>query len=189
LTLSRYAGCGHTIQVAEAPPETLWIHPHLVVGDSSIDGRGLFAAEDLPTGEIVLRLSGRLVSTDELGRMIERANADPSAPYVDTLTIEEDAHLVLPPKTIIHFGNHSCDPNMWHRGPYEIVTRRAVAAGEELTIDYGTQSGAAGFSMACSCGSSLCRLMVSSNDWHRPELQERYRQHWVPALEARIGAR
>ena len=71
---------------------------------------------------------------------------------MDTLSIYEDAHLVLPPGTLIHFGNHSCDPNMWHVGPFEIATRRAVDVGEELTIDYGTPSGVAGFSMACSCG-------------------------------------
>jgi hypothetical protein len=101
--------------------------------------------EDLPTGEIVHRLGGRLVSTDELARLIEHANADPSHAYVDTLTIYEDAHLVLPGGSVIHFGNHSCDPNLWHVGPFEIATRRAVHVGEELTIDYGTQSGAPGF--------------------------------------------
>ncbi len=179
---------GHNVQVAEAPPETLWVHPHLAVRDSSIEGRGLFATDELPTGEVVLRLNGRLVSTEELGRLIEHANADPSHSYVDTLTIYEDAHLVLPPGTLIHFGNHSCDPNVWHVGTYEIATRRAVGVGEELTIDYGTQSGAAGFSMACSCGSPICRGVVSSNDWRLPELQARYRHHWVPALEARIAA-
>ena len=129
----------------------------------------MFATDELPIGEVVLRLSGHLVSTDELGRLIENANADPSHSYVDTLTIYEDAHLVLPPGTLIHFGNHSCDPSMWHVGPYEIATRRAVGVGEELTIDYGTQSGAAGFSMACSCGSPICRGVVSSNDWRLPE--------------------
>ena len=178
----------HNVHVAEAPPETLWVHPNVAVKDSAIEGRGLFAEEGLPSDEVVFRLGGRLVSTDELGRLIEHASADPSRSYVDTLIIHEDAHLVLPPGTLIHFGNHSCDPNMWHVGPYEIATRRAIEVGEELTVDYGTQSGAAGFSMACRCGSPLCRGVVSSNDWLLPALQLRYRYHWVPALEARIAA-
>jgi hypothetical protein len=173
--------------MAETPPKTLWIHPQVVVKASGIEGRGLFATGDLPAGEIVLRLSGRLVTTDELGRLIEYANADPSHDYVDTLTIFEDAHLVFAPGTLIHFGNYSCDPNLWHVGPFEIATRRDVDVGEELTIDYCTQSGAEGFTMSCSCGSSLCRGMVSSNDWRLPDLQTRYRHHWVPALEARIA--
>ena len=62
---------------------------------------------------------------------------------MDTLTIYENVHLVLPPeKDAVHYGNHSCDPTMWHVGPFEIATRRAVHVGEELTIDYGTQTGA-----------------------------------------------
>ena len=179
---------GHNVHVADGPFETSWVHPQIVVKDSSIEGKGLFATDDLPAGEIVLRLSGRLVSTDELVRLIKIAMTDPSHIYMDTLTVHEGEHLVLPPGTLIHFGNHSCDPNMWHVGPYEISTRRAVEVGEELTIDYGTQSGAPGFSMACSCGSPLCRGFVSSNDWRLPTLQARYRHHWVPALESRIAA-
>ena len=152
-------------------------------------GEGTLCYGRIPTGEVVLRLNGRLVSTEELGRPIEHAKADPSHSYADTLTIYEDAHLVLPLGTAIYFGNHSCDPSMWHVGPYEIATRPAVGVAEELTIDYGTQSGAAGFSMSCSCGSPICRVVVSSSHSRLPELQPRYRHHWVPALESRIGAR
>jgi SET domain len=76
-------------------------------------------------------------------------------PTIRTLTIYENAHLVLPAGSVIHFVNHSCDPNLWRVGTFEIATRRAVHFGEELTIDYATPSGASGFSMACSCGSPL----------------------------------
>jgi uncharacterized protein len=98
--------------MADGPPETLWVHPCVVIRDSNIEGKGLFATEELAADVIVLRLSGHLVTTDELTRLIEHANADPSHDYVDTLTIYEDAHLVLPPGSLVHFGNHSCDPNM-----------------------------------------------------------------------------
>jgi hypothetical protein len=36
---------------------------------------------------------------------------------------------------------------MWHVGPYEIAARRAGGVGDEPAIDYGIQSGAAGFAM------------------------------------------
>lgn len=164
-----------------------WLHEKLAIQESAIEGKGLFATEDLPADLVVIRLAGRLVSSLELASLIDRAKADPSAAYVDTLTIYEDVHLVLPPATKVHFGNHSCDPNLWHVGPYDIATRRRVAAGEELTIDYGTQSGASGFSMTCHCGSPHCRSVISSNDWRLRYLQDRYRNHWVPALEERIS--
>ncbi len=134
----------------------------------------------------MLRLGGRLVTSTELDRLIADAECDPSRPFVDSITIYEDAHLVLPPATIVHFGNHSCDPNLWHVKAYEVATRRDVRAGEELTLDYATSSGAEGFAMECRCGSASCRGRVTSEDWQLPELQARYRDHWTPALQQRI---
>lgn len=125
------------------PRTDVWIE-RLVVRGSQIEGRGLAFTDGLPAGTVVLRLGGRLISSLELDALIRRADADPEVAYVDTVTVYEDAHLVLPPNTPIHFANHSCDPTMWHVGPYEVATRRDVIAGEEATIDYGTVSGAEG---------------------------------------------
>jgi len=163
----------------------VWAHPGVGVRRSPIDARGLFARVDLAAGVTVLRLGGRLVGTGELARMMVAA-ARGRAPYVDSITVDEDAHLVMPPGSVAHFANHSCDPTLWHTGPYEIATRRPVGAGEELTVDYGTSSGADGFVMACRCGSAFCRRRVTSDDWRDPELQARYAGHWTPALQRRI---
>jgi SET domain-containing protein len=162
-------------------PKVPWVDEHVIVDHSSISGRGLFANTPLDAGRIVIRLGGRLVATAELERLIRE-----SAAYVDTLTVVEDTHLVLPPGTMVHFGNHSCDPNLWHVGSYEIATRRRVEVGEELTIDYATNTGAPNFSMRCSCGALGCRRVIRSDDWRLPELQNAYAGHWVPALEERI---
>jgi hypothetical protein len=153
----------------------------VIVSDSAIAGRGMFTNQALEPGHIVLRLGGRLVSTAELARLLNESDG-----YVDTVTVFEDVHLVLPSNTTVHYGNHSCDPNLWHQGPYDIAARRRIEAGEELTMDYGTQSGAPGFSMACACGVPQCRGVVTSEDWRLPDLQARYAGHWVPALEERI---
>jgi hypothetical protein len=168
------------------PAAEVWAHPGIVVAASGIAGDGLFAREPIAADIVVLRLGGRLVSTSELAALIATADATPGGDYIDTITVDDDRHLVLPPRTIAHYANHSCDPNLWHAGAYEIVARRDIASGEELTIDYGTNSGAPGFRMACACGSSICRGEVTSDDFTIPALQERYRGHWVPALERRI---
>ncbi len=168
------------------PPAQVWLDPRLAVGHSRIQGRGLFATEDIPNGTTLIRLGGRIVSSAELDVLIAHAAAKPGSPYVDTITVYEDAHLVLPAGSKVHFGNHSCDPNAWHAGPYEIGARRNIRAGEEVTIDYATSSGAKDFSMECTCGTALCRAQVTSEDWRRPELQDRYWDHWVPALRDRI---
>lgn len=170
------------------PASAVWVHERLVVRDSSIEGRGLFAREHVPAGTVVIRLGGRLVGTSELQALLAIADADPTVPYVDTITVDEDAHLVLPPRTKAHFANHSCDPTLWHVGPYEIAVRRDLHEGDEATIDYATHSAAPGFRMACHCRTPSCRGQVTSDDWKLPELQRRYREHWVPTLQNRIGS-
>ena len=154
--------------------------------DSSIEGRGLFAIDALPAGTLVLRLGGRLVDSSELAALIAAQEADPRLPYVDTITVVEDRHLVLPPGTAAHFVNHSCEPNLGQRGAYDVVARRDIDAGEELTIDYATHSGADGFDMPCDCGTPRCRGRITSDDWRIPDLQRRHAGHWTPALQARI---
>jgi hypothetical protein len=156
--------------VAEpTPPPLPWVHEAVIVDASPIAGQGLFASAALRVGTVVIRLGGRFVTTAELEELLRTSDR-----YVDTLTVFDDAHLVLPPATKVHYGNHSCDPNVWHRGPYEIATRRLVEAGEELTIDYATHTGASGFSMGCDCGAEECRGIVTGDDWRRPDLQARY---------------
>jgi hypothetical protein len=172
--------------VIPPPAGDVWAHRALEVGPSGIAGRGLFAGASIAAGTVVLRLGGRLVSSGELADLIAAAGDDPDA-YVDTITVAEDRHLVLPLLTVAHWCNHGCDPDLWHVGPYDVATRRPVRAGDELTLDYATISGADGFRMACACGSVRCRGVVTSDDWRLAELRERYRGHWTPALQARIG--
>ena len=158
----------------------------LVIRDSPIEGRGLFFTDIVSAGTIVIRLGGDLVSSAELDALVRRAEADPAASYVDTITVYDDVHLVLPPNAAVHFGNHSCDPTLWLVGPFEIATRTDVAVGDEATIDYGTVSGAVGFRMTCRCGAAACRGEVTSADWRRLELRRRYRGHRAPAPQERI---
>jgi uncharacterized protein len=164
------------------PPQDVWLDPRVEVGPSAIEGRGLFATAAIATGEPVVRLGGRLVDTAALERLIEAAGDDPAA-YVDTITVHPDEHLVLPAGSPAHHGNHSCDPSTWIGGPYELVARRPLRPGDELTLDYATISGAGGLSMVCRCRSDSCRGEVTSDDWRRPDLRARYRGRWVPALE------
>jgi uncharacterized protein len=173
----------------QAPPIDVWCDDRVLLRNSPIEGSGLFTAADIDEGDTVLRLGGRLVNSVELQAMFDAAAEDLQAIYIDTITVFEDAHLVLPPATMLHFANHSCDPNLSHSGPYEVVARRTIQAGEEMTIDYATHSGADGLMMECRCTSPICRHLVTSADWRIAELQNRYHGHWTPALQARIDRR
>lgn len=172
--------------VADPPEPDCWLHPDVEVRPSPIAGLGLFATAPIAAGTVVSRLGGRLVSTAALRELFTAAARDPGRPYIDTITVGADLHLVLPPRRPNGYGNHSCDPNLWWVSEYELAARRDIAAGEELTNDYATSSGEPDFVLACSCGCRQCRRFITGSDWRRPELQERYKGHWVPALQARI---
>jgi uncharacterized protein len=169
------------------PPEPdCWLHPDVDVRPSPIAGLGLFAVAPIGAGTVVSRLGGHLVTGQRLEDLFAEAARNPHHPYIDTITVAADLHLVLPPRRPNAYGNHGCDPNLWWVGPYELAARRDIATGDELTNDYATSTDAPDFAMACSCGSVLCRRVVTGSDWRQPDLRERYGQHWVPALLARI---
>jgi uncharacterized protein len=97
-----------------APPQPdCWLHPDVEVRRSPISGHGLFAGAPIKAGTVVSRLGGRLVSTAQLRELLAGAARDPARPYVDTITVDADRHLVLPPRRANGYGNHSCNPNLW----------------------------------------------------------------------------
>jgi D-alanine-D-alanine ligase len=76
--------------------------------------------------------------------------------------------------------NHSCDPNTWLEG-LDLVARRAIPEGEELTVDYATFMGESMPPFECGCGTADCRGTVRGADHLQPFL-EHYGTHvsdWV----------
>ncbi|MEV1007401.1 SET domain-containing protein-lysine N-methyltransferase [Streptomyces sp. NPDC049881] len=165
--------------LAHPPPTESLLDPRAVVLPSPIEGFGLFAAVPIPPGQAVQRFGGRLLDDAALAAL---------TPPHSSLAVAEGLHLLLDPETPARFGNHSCDPNLWFRDALTTVTRRAVAAGEELTVDYATLTGVEDWSMDCRCGSPLCRGAVTGRDWRRAGLRAAYGRHWTPPLLARIDA-
>lgn len=164
----------------------VWVHRAAVVRSSTIAGQGLFITEPVPADEPLIRLGGRVVSNDQLIVLFERANAQRR--YVDTFAVDIDSHLVLPPDTRAHYANHSCDPSMWLGAPLELVARRDLPAGAELTIDYGVISDDATFRMGCTCRATACRRTVSGIDWQRADLRVTHHGRWPAGLQHHIDA-
>lgn len=162
-----------------------WTHPGVVRRSSGIEGEGLFATEDLAAGTVVARLHGRRVDDVELKRLF--AESDAVGGYVDTIMVADDVNLVLEADQLVHYANHSCDPSLWHVDATVIATRRDVADGDELTIDYATQTTHPDFEMECGCASASCRRTVTGVDWMDPDWQRRYGDHVVPAVQQAIA--
>lgn len=54
------------------------------------------------------------------------------------------------------------------------VAMREIEPGEELLHDWATTDDL-DYTMKCRCGSAQCRVVVTGQDWRRPELQQKYR--------------
>lgn len=123
------------------------------VGRSPIQGRGLFAVSDLPGRRKVGELGGELITQREARR---RARGRGSVMIVEL----GDGNALDATRlgTDFKYVNHSCEPNAYMRvcrGRVEFYTLRPVAAGEELTCDYGETHHDG--KLPCRCGSARCR--------------------------------
>lgn len=122
------------------------------------------------------------------GRIIDDTELAVLTPPYSSAAVDEGRHLLIAPDDPIRFGNHSCDPNLWMHDATSVSARRDIQAGEELTIDYALHTVTPSWSMTCTCGTSLCRGVVTGDDWRREDLRERYRGHFSPFVNARIDA-
>ena len=107
--------------------------------------------------------------------MVDDSELASLTPPYSSVALRHGAHLVIDPDDPIRFGNHSCDPNLWMVGAVEVVARSSIAPGAELTVDYATQTGVPWWSMACACGSALCREVITGKDWRLASLRRAYR--------------
>lgn len=158
--------------------ETSWLHPDVEVRESGIEGRGLFALRDIQPGEAIIIMGGRVLTDDEFREL--------QLQKYSSAAIDEGLNILLDTPNPAEFGNHSCDANTWMRDEVTTEARLPIAADDELTIDYAVLTGFADWSMACTCRSSLCRGVVTGEDWRRADVQQRYRGHFSPFLNARI---
>jgi D-alanine-D-alanine ligase-like ATP-grasp enzyme len=79
--------------------------------------------------------------------------------------------------------NHSCDPNSWLLG-LDLVARRDISDGEEITMDYSTFCIETMGDFECWCGAHCCRRQVSGLDYQRKDLYEKYSGHLSAYVES-----
>lgn len=161
-----------------SPPRISWVEPRVRVGDSGIEGHGEFASEPIPEGTILKRLGGRLLSD------IEMQVVAVSGSRYSAFRVSRDTHLLMSWDDPASRGNHSCDPNAWMDGPFAVVARRPIPAGEEITTDYALMTVDSEWQMPCNCGAAICRGTVTGEDGRAPDLRERSRGHFVPRIES-----
>jgi len=131
------------------------IYATLAVRRSTLVGRGLFATHPIPARVKIGEFEGERIALREARR---RAHGRKVIAIVE---LERHAIDATAARHGFRFINHSCDPNTFMRctpARAEFYARRAIAAGEELTVDYG-ESHHDG-KLRCRCGAACCRGFI-----------------------------
>lgn len=119
---------------------------------STIDGRGAFAAEAIPPRLKIGEIRGESVSVQEARIRATRSErimiVELSAKRAIDFSKSADP---------MRYVNHSCRPNARlciRQGRVEFYALRAIAAGEEITVNYGPTHHEG--RLACRCGAPGC---------------------------------
>ena len=142
----------------------------LIVKDSKIHGRGVFAARDFLEGEIVLQIDDSRIVDEENPLHPQLGEFDYHCDYL------EKGKTVLMKSPERHI-NSSCDPNTFVKTIDRIryvVARKNIKSGEEITYDYIIDCHG-GIIWKCNCESSKCRGNIVSSFFELPlELKLEY---------------
>jgi len=83
--------------------------------------------------------------------------------------------------------NHACDPSAWLEG-LDVVARRDVAAGEEITLEYATFYDERMPDFECRCGAPSCRGTIRGDDY-RKDFVAAYGEHVSDHVARKRGDR
>ncbi len=154
------------------------------VRPSRVEGLGIFAARAFGPGESIRRIT------------VVR-EVTPAAPLRADLGERAD-HCDYPDGKVVLIGapdryvNHSCDPNAWIRyegGTAFLVARRAIAPGDEITVDYNLNI-TGGTPWPCRCGAARCRGATTGDFFLLPpDVQREYLPLLAPWFVARHQGR
>ena len=120
----------------------------IVVRDSPIHGRGVFAARRIAAGEVVIDGCREVLSDEALQSL-------PPDEKVFLSVVNGQHILMMPPA---RFVNHSCNPNARGTDQHDVAIR-VIEAGEEVTVDYAAEH-VPGLTLQCNWQAPNCRGFI-----------------------------
>ncbi len=136
--------------------------PWISAATSGIHGRGVYAKVAIPDGTRIIEYTGERITKAEAlrreqQRLARQARGGDDSVYIFVLNQRHDLD-GRRSRSVARLLNHSCAPNCKTenlRGHIWITARRDIAAGEELTFDYG-YSYKEWRIHPCRCGTPKC---------------------------------
>jgi SET domain-containing protein len=118
----------------------------VIVKESKIHGKGVFAARDFKKGESITKWdTSRTMTKEELQNASKEDKRYITVMNGKTVVMQEPERYV----------NHSCNPNTIIKN-FSDVARRDIKTGEEITGNY-LEEGSLEVPFVCNCGSDNCR--------------------------------
>ncbi|MGE5314406.1 MAG: SET domain-containing protein [Acidobacteriota bacterium] len=127
---------------------------------SAIDRLGCFAKAAIAENCYIADYEGEVIDAEEA----MRREADPEREGIYTFWIDDD-HVIdgYEKGNVLKYLNHSCAPNCTYEitdGRVKVYTLRAIAPGDELTIDYDYDPDTD--LEPCLCGATECRGYINN---------------------------
>lgn len=140
------------------------IHPHTALRHIGEDmGMGVFATRDIPCGTfIVVRDPFDLIMSRETYENLPHAQR---AAMETHMYCDPDGSLVLS-WDHAKYMNHNCAPNTMMTGYGLEVVVRDIAAGEEITTEYGLLNVQEPYELCCGCPDCRERLRLDDLETH-----------------------
>ena len=125
---------------------------------SNIDlkGRGLYAAEDIPTGTKIINYVGNIITKKQSENSNKFDNSKPIYLFSLNSKYDLDGNVSWNTARLI---NHSCSNNCEYEGKgleLWVVSIKEIKKGEELTCDYGFGYDSDYKQFPCNCKSKNC---------------------------------
>ena len=152
-------------------------NPKVIISKTGIY-KGLIAVEPIHKGEIIAVSDGDVFYADLDSQL-------PDIARNTAYQFHEKWYRDGKPTSYARFINHSCEPNCGIKNLFQIVTMRDIAAGEELTFDYGMvcNSDWENPEGSCLCGSPNCRGKILPYRGLPQSVKDRYKGYISEWLE------
>lgn len=141
----------------------------LYIGDSKIQGKGLFTKKSIKKGQLAFILRGKKK------RKINKTTKDV---FDNPDWVGFNESWWTDPRIPFRFLNHSCNPNVGFKGSVSFFALRDIKPNEELTFDYSISEAEKRWYLKCSCGQRECRKRITSIQY----LPYRVYEHYLPYI-------
>jgi SET domain-containing protein len=120
-------------------------------------GKGVFAARDIKKGAVIIEMTGKRMTSEEVEKAIEAGKIRADDPF----QIKEDEFIKL--DRMPYLFNHSCEPNAGFKRGVVMVALRNIKKGEQICYDYSAVVCThCEWQMLCKCGAKNCRKKVGN---------------------------